>query len=111
LANVPSKEELISKLMFLLKYPMQSLASVADQIAKKVEPTGEIPTGGNGEVAPAKEESAPAPVAEQAEAPVAEVIETSPDDVAEEVVAPEESAPVAEETAPEATDAEAKTES
>jgi len=92
LANVPSKEELISKLMFLLKYPMQSLASVADQIAKK-----------GGEVAPAKEESAPAPVAEQAEAPVAEVAEP----VQEESAATEEvsPAPVTEETAPEATDA------
>ena len=99
--------------MFLLKYPMQSLASVADQIAKK-----------DGEVAPAKEESAPAPVVEKVEptgeipmenaegsgigteAPVAEVTETSPEVVAEEVApAKEESAPVAEETAPEATDA------
>ena len=35
LANIPSTEELIGKLMFLLKYPMQSLVSVADQIAKK----------------------------------------------------------------------------
>lgn len=93
LANVPSKEELISKLMFLLKYPMQSLASVADQIAKK-----------DGDVAPAKEESAPAPVVEQAEAPVAAVTETSQEVVTEEVVAPEEPAPVAEESAPEAID-------
>ncbi len=92
LANVPSKEELISKLMFLLKYPMQSLASVADQIAKK-----------DGEVAPAKEESAPAPVAEQAEAPVAEVAEPAQE---EPVITEEASeAPVAEETAPEVTDA------
>jgi len=35
LANIPSQEELIAKLMFMLKYPMQSLASVVDQIAKK----------------------------------------------------------------------------
>ncbi len=35
LANIPSHEELIAKLMFMLKYPMQSLASVVDQIAKK----------------------------------------------------------------------------
>jgi len=35
LANIPSTEELIGKLMFLLKYPMQSLVSVADQIAQK----------------------------------------------------------------------------
>ena len=35
LANLPSKEELISKLLFMLKHPLQSLASVVDQIAKK----------------------------------------------------------------------------
>jgi len=42
LANMPTKEELISKLMRLLKYPMQSLASVLDQVAtKKWEPVAE----------------------------------------------------------------------
>lgn len=35
LANLPSKEELIGKLMFLLKYPAQSLVMVLDQIVKK----------------------------------------------------------------------------
>jgi hypothetical protein len=35
MANLPSKEELISKLLFMLKYPVQSLTSVLDQIAKK----------------------------------------------------------------------------
>ncbi len=64
---------------------MQSLASVVDQIAKK-----------DGEVAPAKEDSAPAPVVEQVEAPVAEVAEPAQ----EETVTTEEvsEAPVAEET-------------
>lgn len=36
-ANLPSKEELIGKMLFLLKYPAQSFASVVDQIAKKGE--------------------------------------------------------------------------
>jgi large subunit ribosomal protein L10 len=35
LANVPSKEELLSKLLYLLKYPIQSFASTLEQIAKK----------------------------------------------------------------------------
>ena len=37
LANMPTKEELLSKLLRLLKYPMQSLTSVLDQVAKKKE--------------------------------------------------------------------------
>lgn len=35
LANIPSKEELLSKFMYLLKYPVQSFACVLDQVAKK----------------------------------------------------------------------------
>jgi large subunit ribosomal protein L10 len=35
LANIPSKEELISKLAYLFNYPLQSFAGVLDQIAKK----------------------------------------------------------------------------
>ncbi len=35
LANVPSKEELISKLCYLLNYPLQSFACVLSEIAKK----------------------------------------------------------------------------
>jgi large subunit ribosomal protein L10 len=35
LASIPSKEELIGKFLYLLKYPMQSTAAVLDQIAKK----------------------------------------------------------------------------
>lgn len=35
LANLPSKEELISKFLYLLKYPLQSFACVIDQVAKK----------------------------------------------------------------------------
>lgn len=35
LANIPSKEELLSKFVYLLKYPVQSFACVLDQVAKK----------------------------------------------------------------------------
>lgn len=35
LANIPSKEELIGKFLYLLKYPIQSTVAVLDQIAKK----------------------------------------------------------------------------
>ncbi|MDD3262502.1 MAG: 50S ribosomal protein L10 [Candidatus Absconditabacteria bacterium] len=35
LANIPSKEELLSKFIYLLKYPVQSFACVLDQVAKK----------------------------------------------------------------------------
>ena len=37
LANIPSREELLSKLAYLLNYPVQSFACVIDQIAKKQE--------------------------------------------------------------------------
>lgn len=37
LANIPSKEELVGKFLYLLKYPMQATAGVLDQIAKKQE--------------------------------------------------------------------------
>lgn len=84
LADLPTKEELVSKLLFMLKHPMQSLASVVDQIAKK-----------NWEPAPvAQEETAPAP-----EAPVAEV--SAP--VEEEVKAEEPVQEAVAEVAPEAT--------
>ncbi|MDD2537710.1 MAG: 50S ribosomal protein L10 [Candidatus Absconditabacteria bacterium] len=37
LANIPSKEELLSKLAYLFNYPLQSFAGTLDQIAKKQE--------------------------------------------------------------------------
>lgn len=37
LANIPSKEELVGKFLYLLKYPIQATAGVLDQIAKKKE--------------------------------------------------------------------------
>lgn len=41
LATLPSKEELLSKFLFLLKYPVQSFTTVLDQIKKKKEESGE----------------------------------------------------------------------
>ncbi len=35
LANIPSKEELLSKFMYLLKYPVQSFACALNEVAKK----------------------------------------------------------------------------
>jgi large subunit ribosomal protein L10 len=35
LANVPSKEELLSKLAYLFNYPLQSFACVVNEVAKK----------------------------------------------------------------------------
>lgn len=75
IANLPSKEELISKLLFLLKYPMQSLASVVDQVAKKSgDPVAAAP------VAEVQETPAEAPVAEAIaeQAPVAEAAQETP---------------------------------
>ncbi len=37
LANIPSREELLSKLCYLFNYPLQSFACVVDQVAKKQE--------------------------------------------------------------------------
>lgn len=37
LANLPTKEELISKLLYLFKYPLQSFACVVDQVSKKLD--------------------------------------------------------------------------
>jgi ribosomal protein L10 len=35
LADMPSKEELVGKFMFMMNYPVQSFVQVLDQIAKK----------------------------------------------------------------------------
>lgn len=42
MANIPSKDELLSKLVWLFNYPVQSLTSVLDQIAKKKEEGGDV---------------------------------------------------------------------
>lgn len=60
MATLPSRDELIARLLGMLQYPVKSLAIVLDQVAK-----------GKGAAAPA-EAPAPAPVEVAAEAPVAE---------------------------------------
>lgn len=37
LANIPSREELLSKFAYLLKYPIQSFAATLNEVAKKTE--------------------------------------------------------------------------
>jgi ribosomal protein L10 len=37
MANLPSKEEAVSKLLFLLNYPVQSFVRVLDAIREKKE--------------------------------------------------------------------------
>ncbi len=91
-AAVPSREELLSRLLGSMQSPITNLARVLNQIAEK---------GGAGEAAPA-EEVAPA----EAEAPAEEVAP------AEEPVAETAEAPVAEEAeAPVEAEAPADTES
>lgn len=60
MATLPSRDELIARLLGMLQYPVKSLAIVLDQVAK-----------GKGAAAPAE---APAPVEVAAEAPVAEPV-------------------------------------
>ncbi|MCC6404856.1 MAG: 50S ribosomal protein L10 [Candidatus Yanofskybacteria bacterium] len=62
MATLPSRDELIARLLGMLQYPVKSLAIVLDQVAK-----------GKGAAAPA-EAPAPAPVEVAAEAPVAEPV-------------------------------------
>lgn len=82
LASVPSKDELLSKLVYLLNYPVQSFAATIKQIAEKDGPVEEVKDEEK------KEEAAP-------QAPVEEKKEEAP---AEEVKEEEkkEEAPVAE---------------
>ncbi len=75
MATLPSRDELLARLLGMLKYPLSSLAVVLNQVAKQ------------------KGESAPAPVVEAA--PVVE--ETAPEPAVE---APVVETPVAEEVAP-----------
>ena len=79
-AKLPSKEVLISKLLFMLQSPMQRLAIAISEIAKK---DGEVPEAAPAETAAAPE--APAEeVAEVAEVPAEEAVAEAP---AEEAVA------------------------
>ena len=56
MANIPSREELLSKLVWLFNYPVQSLTSVLDQIAKKKEEGGDVIAKEESKVEEEKEE-------------------------------------------------------
>jgi large subunit ribosomal protein L10 len=62
LANIPSREELISKLLYLVKYPLQWFAMAMSEIAKKWEwkdvKVGDLIVEKAVEAAPAAEEKA-----------------------------------------------------
>lgn len=75
LASLPTKEELVGKLLFLLKHPVQKLVGTLDAIAKK-----------DGEAQPVM---VAAPVAEA-------VVESTPEAPVEETSSVEETAPTAE---------------
>jgi len=94
-AKLPSKEVLVSKLLFMLQSPMQRLAIALSEIAKKGGETAE-PAAEVAEEAPAEVTEAPAEVAE----PVAEVVEEAPAETAEEAPVVEEAAAEAAEEAP-----------
>ena len=95
IASIPSREELISKLLGSLQSPITNFARVMNQLAEK--------GGASASEAPAAEEAAPAAPAE--EAPVAEAAPAEEAPVAEEA-APTEAAPAAEEAASEEAPAE-----
>ena len=97
IAKVPSREELLSKLLGSLQSPITNLARVLNQIAEK---------GGAGECAPAeKADEAPAeeaPAAEEAKVEEAPAAEEAPAEEAPAEEAPAEEAPAAEAPAEEA---------
>ena len=88
IAKIPSREELLSKLLGSIQSPITNFARVMSQLAEK---------GGAGECeAPVKEEAAPveeAPVAETAEAEAAAPVEEAAPAEAEAVAPAEETAP------------------
>ena len=83
ISKIPSREELLSKLLGSIQSPIANFARVMNQLAEK---------GGASECeAPAKEEAAPAE-----EAPAAEAAPVEEAPAAEEAAAPAEEAPAAE---------------
>ena len=93
LAALPSKEELIGKFLFLLNYPVTSLARGLDAIAQKKIEEGDTP--------PAAEEAAPT---EEAPAEEATTEEAPAEEATPEAEAATDEAPAAEATEGEATE-------
>ena len=101
LANIPSREELLSKLVWIFNYPVQSLTSVLDQIAKKKV--------GWWDTAPVAEETKPEEPKEEVKEEVSEEPkeEESKTEVAEEAKSEEATT---QETAEQSSDNEEKSE-
>lgn len=81
LANIPSKEELISKLAYLFNYPLQWFAWVLDQIAKKIGDWTEV------------KEEVKAEVKEEVKAEVKEEVKGEIKEEVKEVVEPKSEEP------------------
>ena len=96
-AKIPSREELLSRLLGSMKSPVSNFARVLNQIAEKGG-AGNCEAAPKAEEAPAEEAAAPTE-----EAPAAEAPAEAP---AEEAAAPAEEAPAAEAPAEEAAPAE-----
>ena len=72
IANIPSREELLSKFLGSIKSPITNFARVLNQIAEKGGASACEPAPAAEEAAAPVEESAAEPVAEEAAAPAAE---------------------------------------
>ncbi len=74
ISKIPSREELLSKLLGSLQSPITNFARVMNQLAEKGGASGEA-SAPKAEEAPAEEAAAEAPVEEKAEAPAEEKAE------------------------------------
>jgi large subunit ribosomal protein L10 len=110
IAALPSKEELMAKLLFVLNAPAQQIASVINAVPRNlavvIKQIGDqAPESRSGASAKAETEAAEAP-AEAGEETAPETAETASEPAAETAEAPsaeaEETVPAAEEAAPEA---------
>ena len=108
IASLPSKEELISKLLYVINAQAQRLVTVINAVPRDlaivIKQIGEkAPAGDSAPAAEAKAEEA-APAAEAEAAPAAEeapAVEAAPEAVAKEAPAAETEAPAAEEASAE----------
>ena len=107
LASIPSREELLSKLLGSIQSPIANFARVVQQIADKVASGAPLEAEKPAEEAPAAEAEAPAEEAPAAEAeapaeeaPAAEAEAPAEEASAAEAEAPAEEAPAAEAEAP-----------
>ena len=99
IASLPSKEELIAKLLFVLNAPAQQIASVINAVPRNlavvVKQIGELSPESRGGAA-AKAETAEAPAVAEETAPAAEPTETA--EATSEETSTEEAAPEGEAT-------------